>query len=64
MRATFCEAVSIGALSLLLTRIRCRRAAGKLPPSEIKTTFFNGQPFTASTPSNVKYKMTFRRTAR
>jgi hypothetical protein len=24
-----------------------------------QSTFFNGQPFTASTPSNVKFKMTF-----
>jgi hypothetical protein len=31
----------------------------RLPPSEIQTTFFNGQPFTASTLSNIKYKMTF-----
>jgi hypothetical protein len=31
----------------------------KLAPSDIQTTFFNGQPFTASSPSNVKFKMTF-----
>jgi hypothetical protein len=33
--------------------------AGRLAPNDIQATFFNGQPFTASTTSNVKYKMTF-----
>jgi len=32
---------------------------GKLAPNDIQTTFFNGQPFTASSPSNVRFKMTF-----
>jgi hypothetical protein len=32
---------------------------GALAPEEIQTTFFTGQPFTASTTSNVKFKMTF-----
>jgi hypothetical protein len=32
----------------------------KLSPSDIQTTLFNGQPFTASTPSaGAKFKMTF-----
>src|SRR5580693_6460330 len=34
-------------------------AADKLAPSDIQSTFFNGQPFTASTQSNLKFKMTF-----
>ena len=34
-------------------------AAVKLTPAEIQAGFFTGQPFTASTPSNVKFKMTF-----
>ena len=34
-------------------------AAGKLAPADIKTTFFTGQPFTAATPSGIKYKMTY-----
>jgi hypothetical protein len=34
-------------------------AAEKLAPSDIQSTFFNGQPFTASTTSNLKFKMTF-----
>jgi hypothetical protein len=34
-------------------------AADKLAPNDIQSTFFNGQPFTASTQSNLKFKMTF-----
>ena len=34
-------------------------AATKLMPNEIQSTFFNGQPFTAATPSGVKFKMRF-----
>ena len=34
-------------------------APAKLSPSDIQATFFNGQPFTASTPSSLKFKMTF-----
>ena len=30
-----------------------------LAPKDIQATFFNGQPFTAATPSNVKFKMVF-----
>ena len=33
--------------------------AAKLTPEQIQSTFFTGQPFTASTNSNVKFKMTF-----
>jgi hypothetical protein len=33
--------------------------AAVLAPSEIQATFFTGQPFTSSTPSNVKFKMVF-----
>jgi hypothetical protein len=33
--------------------------AGALAPSDIQSTFFTGQSFTASTNSSVKYKMTF-----
>jgi hypothetical protein len=33
--------------------------AGKMSPEQIQSTFFNGQPFTASTNANVKFKMTF-----
>ena len=34
-------------------------AAGKLDPKDIQATFFTGQPFTAATPSNIKFKMMF-----
>jgi len=34
-------------------------AAAKLAPNDIQTTFFNGQPFTSSTPQNIKYTMVF-----
>jgi hypothetical protein len=33
--------------------------AGTLAPSEIQSTFFTGQPFTSSTPQNIKYTMVF-----
>jgi len=59
MRADIANAVSIGAISLLLATSGMAAPAAKLSPDEIKATFFNGQPFTASTPSNVKFKMTF-----
>jgi hypothetical protein len=34
-------------------------AAEPMPPAEIRTTFFNGQPFTAVSLSGTKFKMTF-----
>ena len=34
-------------------------AADKLSPNDIQSAFFNGQPFTASTTSNLKFKMTY-----
>lgn len=33
--------------------------AAPMTPSDIQTTFFSGQPFTASTPGGTKFKMTF-----
>ena len=33
--------------------------AAVLAPKDIQATFFTGQPFTAATPSNVKFKMVF-----
>jgi hypothetical protein len=33
--------------------------ATKLAPNDIQSTFFTGQPFTAATNTNVKFKMTF-----
>jgi hypothetical protein len=34
-------------------------AATKLAPADIQSNFFNGQTFTATTPSNLRFKMTF-----
>jgi hypothetical protein len=34
-------------------------AAEPMAPSEIRATFFTAQPFTATTPSGTKFKMTF-----
>ena len=34
-------------------------AATKLAPNEIQAQFFNGQPFTSSTPSNIRFKIVF-----
>jgi hypothetical protein len=34
-------------------------AGAPMIPNDIKTTFFNGQPFTAATPSGTKFTMTF-----
>ena len=34
-------------------------AAEPMAPNDIKATFFTGQPFTASSPSGAKFKMTF-----
>jgi hypothetical protein len=48
--------VAAGALLLSATTAP---ALTKLTPKQIQDTFFNGQPFTASTPSNIKFKMMF-----
>ena len=50
---------TIGAACALLAGVATSFANTRLTPAEIQTMFFNGQPFTAATPSNVKYKMTF-----
>jgi hypothetical protein len=46
-------------LALATTSVFAASPIAKLSPSEIEATFFNGQPFTAATPSNLKFKMTF-----
>ena len=43
----------------ILTASAFAAPGAKLAPNDIQSTFFNGQPFTAATPSNLKYKMTF-----
>jgi len=47
------------ATGVLLAGLAAAHAATKLTSNEVQTTFFNGQPFTASTPSGVKFKMVF-----
>jgi hypothetical protein len=51
--------VTGGALAVLLAASVLAAPAAKLSPTDIQAAFFNGQPFTASTPSNLKFKMTF-----
>src|SRR3981189_3787090 len=48
---------AIAAIALLSTT--AGHAATRLTSADVQATFFNGQPFTASTPSGVKFKMTF-----
>jgi hypothetical protein len=50
------EATVIGAM---LFGARLALAAEPMAPSDIKTTFFNGQAFTAASTSGTKFKMTF-----
>jgi hypothetical protein len=45
-------------LTILLTG-SAAFAADAMAPGDIKSTFFNGQSFTASTPGGTKFKMTF-----
>jgi hypothetical protein len=58
MRAEIASVVT-GTLGVLFATSVFAAPAAKLLPNEIQATFFNGQPFTAATPSNVKFKMTF-----
>jgi len=46
-------------LAAFTTSVFAASPVAKLSPSEIEATFFTGQPFTAATPSNLKFKMTF-----
>jgi hypothetical protein len=60
MRATIASITTGSALIVALTATAfAAPPATKLAPADIQTTFFNGQPFTASSTSNVKFKMTF-----
>ena len=34
-------------------------AQTKLAPNEVQAQFFNGQPFTSATPSNIRFKVVF-----
>jgi hypothetical protein len=47
------------ALGLVLAAPAFAAPFHKLTPADIRAAFFSGQTITASTPSNVKYRMTF-----
>ena len=49
----------LGAAATLFVTDATPAFAQRLTPNDIKATFFNGQEFTAATPSKVKYKMVF-----
>jgi hypothetical protein len=59
MRAPITSVVTGTAFVVLFVTSLFAAPPEKLAPGDIQTTFFNGQPFTAATPSNVKFKMTF-----
>ena len=56
MRGSF---VGSAAALLISTGMLLAAPVGRLNPKDIETLFFNGKPFTASTTSNVKFKMVF-----
>jgi hypothetical protein len=47
------------AVVCILLTARAALAAEPMAPNDIQATFFNGQPFTASTLGGAKFKMTF-----
>jgi hypothetical protein len=44
---------------VLLFGLQAAAAADPMAPADIRTTFFNGQPFTATSPSGTKFTMIF-----
>jgi hypothetical protein len=46
-------------LAVILLGVSAALTAEPMAPNEIKATFFNGQPFTAVSPSGAKFKMIF-----
>jgi hypothetical protein len=59
MRAGLAGAIAGSGLGIVFAVTAFAAPAGKLAPGEIQSTFFNGQPFIATSPANVKFKMTF-----
>jgi hypothetical protein len=47
------------AFAVALVGVSAALAAEPMAPGDIQTTFFTGQPFTATTPSGTKFKMAF-----
>jgi hypothetical protein len=60
MRCGIAGAALAGAALFVGTGVLMAAPAGRLAPKDIEAAFFTGKPFTASTPSNVKFKMTFK----
>jgi hypothetical protein len=52
-------AIMAVAAGVLVAGVASGFAAERMKPDDIKATFFTGQPFTASTPSSVKFTMVF-----
>src|SRR3954468_23178279 len=52
------RAAILGAAGVVLA-VAPAMAVDRLSPNEIQTTFFDGQPFTSSTASNIKFTMVF-----
>jgi hypothetical protein len=52
-------AATVAAVLGMSSGILLAASAGRLSPKDIQATFFTGEPFTASTPANVKFKMVF-----
>ena len=46
-------------IALLVLKASTALAGQPMTPDDIKVTFFNGQPFTAASPSGTKFTMTF-----
>src|SRR5215471_8569515 len=62
LRFTQGTAMRVGIAGILVCAVlpsSTATAATKLTPAEIQSTFFDGSEFMASTPSGVKFKMTF-----
>jgi hypothetical protein len=59
MRGHIARIVTGAAAAAVVATAVSADPVGKLAPADIQSTFFTGQSFTAATPSNVKYKMTF-----
>jgi hypothetical protein len=59
MHAVIAGVVRGTILSAFLAGSAFAAPGAKLAPTDIQAAFFTGQPFIASTPSNVRYKMVF-----
>jgi hypothetical protein len=59
MRTHIAGVITAAVLGFAVAASAVAAPAGKLSPEAIQTTFFTGQPFTAATPSNVRFKMLF-----